>query len=469
MSWRATASPFFYAGSETPVLTRRGAGMELEATSSTCPEGLVHVLSINDLRADESTVRDGNCALDALMKGLWNQGVRNRAVTRVLQSADPIGRARAAGIDWLRANERTEIWDGMQMHTLCRVVSGAVSFREYTDAMARNHEWVDAAFLHAVANAFQVDVCVFQLGVEPVLLGVSLQDSRGGEAPLVPIALVNDFHFWGVVEETAAEVPPVDKGDIWPIQQDQEQSRPRKRRRADQDEASDDGEDPKTFFDRAAQAGQVSSDRAAKELILCQALGRWNPWAAPAQELLEAMEVLASSGCAVDGATVLARADAVLALSYEEAHFEEMPEALKYHKGALYRLLSPAATLRRVLSDRRATTRAFLEACASITAKNHLENLLREGCSRGAEACLRAVVKVGLSSRSTVASTSVAQHSTSRHHASPSSTGLRRGPPVHVAVYRPARCELEDSVVVVALDAAEGAYTQNFCEGLVGP
>jgi len=58
-------------------------------------------------------------------------------------------------------------------------------------------EWVDTAFMHALACAFGVTVLVFQDGVDSAVLGQHQIDGDDGDCDLVvPVALVTDYHFW---------------------------------------------------------------------------------------------------------------------------------------------------------------------------------------------------------------------------------------------------------------------------------
>ena len=61
---------------------------------------------------------------------------------------------------------------------------------------AEDGEWVDAAFMHALACAVGVTILVFQDGVYPTIIGPHLIDGNDGDCDLVvPVALVNGYHF----------------------------------------------------------------------------------------------------------------------------------------------------------------------------------------------------------------------------------------------------------------------------------
>ena len=84
--------------------------------------------------------------------------------------------------------------------------------------MRLDREWVDTAFLHALRQAHGVTVLIVQADTDEALVGGDLVENMGkGLCPnpiMVPVALVNDHHFWGVVpcaDEMA--IGPVDKGE----------------------------------------------------------------------------------------------------------------------------------------------------------------------------------------------------------------------------------------------------------------
>ena len=110
--------------------------------------------------------------------------------------------ARAAAIEWLGQHPGAKLCEGMTVSGLTRAVTGE-DFPSYVQRMQRNGEWVDAAFMHALACAVWVTVLVFQDGVGPAILGPHLMDADNGDSELVvPMALANDYHVWAVLKST---------------------------------------------------------------------------------------------------------------------------------------------------------------------------------------------------------------------------------------------------------------------------
>ena len=71
--------------------------------------------------------------------------------------------ARAAATEWLGQHPGAKLWEGMTVPGLTRAVTGE-DFPSYVQRMQKNGEWVNTAFMHALACAFGVTVLVFQDG-----------------------------------------------------------------------------------------------------------------------------------------------------------------------------------------------------------------------------------------------------------------------------------------------------------------
>ena len=114
-----------------------------------------------------------------------------------MKSGNKVDHLRQVGVSWLEANSGEMIWPGMTVSNLCCRVSGW-TFQEYLAKMRQDGEWADLAFLHALGRAHGVNVVIFQAHMDETLVGEDLQDSAEHEDRIaVPVALVNDHHFWG--------------------------------------------------------------------------------------------------------------------------------------------------------------------------------------------------------------------------------------------------------------------------------
>ena len=175
---------------------------------SQCPPALFAKLTLNGLMPDEATDRQGNCGIDAFARSLMAQMKDGRAAgpsasgrnRRILKkSGDKVALLRRVGVSWLEANASETMWPGMTVAKLCCTVSGW-SFQEYLAKMRQDREWADTAFLHALGRAHGVNVVIFQAHTDETLVGEDLADSAQHEDRAtisVPVALVNDHHFWG--------------------------------------------------------------------------------------------------------------------------------------------------------------------------------------------------------------------------------------------------------------------------------
>ena len=189
-----------------------------------CPPVLFNKLTVNGLMPDEATDRQGNCGIDAFARSLMAQikdkiagasaSARNRR--NLKKSVDKVALLRRVGVSWLEANASETIWPGMTVAKLCCTVSGW-SFQEYVAKMRQDRCWVDTAFLHALGRAHGVNVVIFQAHTDETLVGEDLAESVEHEDRVhiaVPVALVNDHHFWGVLPcADFVAVNPVDKGE----------------------------------------------------------------------------------------------------------------------------------------------------------------------------------------------------------------------------------------------------------------
>ena len=188
-----------------------------------CPPALFDKLTVNELMPDEATDRQGNCGIDAFARSLMAQlkddrvaGSSASATNRrnLKKSIDKVAVLRRVGVSWLEVNASETIWSGMTVAKLCCTVSGW-SFQEYLAKMRQDREWADLAFLHALGRAHGVNVVIFQAHMDETLVGEDLQESAEHEDRIaVPVALVNDHHFCGVLpcgHEVA--VNAVDKGE----------------------------------------------------------------------------------------------------------------------------------------------------------------------------------------------------------------------------------------------------------------
>lgn len=178
-------------------------------TGLPCPQELHDLAKQNGLTITE-TVTDGNCGLHAFAIVLRHAATEtadlasSAAVQKFMRqsSVDAIcNHLRHVAATWMRANKDSEVWEGLSFGQLalamCR--DDRLSYSDYIRKVSLNHTWLDSAGLHALACAYNVDICVFQPSVDPALLGPSLYRSEEPSKAMVCLGMVNDLHFWALL------------------------------------------------------------------------------------------------------------------------------------------------------------------------------------------------------------------------------------------------------------------------------
>eukprot|EP00812_Abedinium_dasypus_P011432 NODE_498_length_1524_cov_2.803268.p1 GENE.NODE_498_length_1524_cov_2.803268~~NODE_498_length_1524_cov_2.803268.p1 ORF type:complete len:436 (+),score=56.79 NODE_498_length_1524_cov_2.803268:192-1310(+) len=196
--------------------------------------------------------------------------------------------------------------------------------------------------------------------------------------------MVDDMHFWGlrpIRTVVPADHPP--NGDVIALPPLKE---------ARKGEATDD-EGPEVDLHVwrqdtiAPERPRMASDEVDSELALCQCLMRWDAFAAPDDGMVNAVQHLAALGSqpAHLGMRCLLRQNVVSQLMYEAAHAEQLPDCMKHHAAARYRLRSNRVTVAHHHSERsRRNVVQLQELIPSITSlRERLDtNCCKEGCLR---------------------------------------------------------------------------------------
>ena len=123
---------------------------------------------------------------------------------------------REVGTKWMQRNADTLMWEGMPFRKIALTMSSETgSFGEHGARLAGDQVWIDASFLHALACHFRADACVWQEGMDQMIVGHSLAAGDSAALDLINIAMVNDLHFWGVqaAPDLSGAAPVDDNGD----------------------------------------------------------------------------------------------------------------------------------------------------------------------------------------------------------------------------------------------------------------
>ena len=253
---------------------------------------------------------------------------------------------RKMGVDWMRRHGDMPVWDGMTFKVLAMSMSGVPkgTYGMHCATLETDKEWIDASLMHALGCVFRVDVALWQEGADVTMVGHSLARLANGVVSsealdMIPIALVNDLHYWGVIP-----IPAEHCGDL-SAQRGDDVRLPQvvdKIRKGSQKMDGDSGSDgdgalvdvlPATSI--IFQRNTMSDADVTKELNFCKVLMHWSPWEPPTDDLETAMAALAGKS---DSARCMLRAQVIEDLAFEAAAGDDLPDAVKYNRGARYRL-----------------------------------------------------------------------------------------------------------------------------------
>ena len=363
--------PYYHAGR----LPRRAAWGPINS----CPASLQDLLAVNNMVLDDTTSRDGNCGISAFTISIMG-AMSSRTSTKKDTSPEarrlgclrrcPHGQrviqARAAGVQWLHENATAKLWENMTVSQLVRHVSGE-DLATYRARMKVNGEWADTVFMHALACAYGVTVLVFQEQCDPAILGPHLHEDLEQDCDVVvPVALVNDYHFWAVVESRLPGLGCTlarDKGEFLAFQSDAAA------REYSLAEMEEDGQEHHPSW--APPPSARSKEEIDKELQFCAILSTWCPWSEPTAQTVHAIQCMAQDSHDSDvSSKCLARRRALQALAYEDAYRDKLPETLRYQRGARRHLLNPKEW--RCAVRNREVTRKYVDACAKLPAMDAL-------------------------------------------------------------------------------------------------
>ena len=305
--------------------------------------GLVQWLAQNQLRLCEETVADGNCGVHAFFLSLADfarhtPGLKTSNSWKQLSKATKttaqlIKHLRGVAVTWMTDNADTSVWDGMRFRDVaCQMSHLQEPYDMHLRRMSSDREWVDASVIHALACVFRVDVAIWQAHADPMLVGHSLL-SQGPAAGLLPIALHNDHHFWGVVVMEADKRAQVDKltaADDWV-------ALPRACPEASRARDNDSDDDYHTTIPMALDMtpAAMNPEEVDAELHLCGCLATWSPWDAPTQQVISSLGAIRTPTTA---RRCMLREQVVGDLIWEASNADALPTRMKYNAAARYRL-----------------------------------------------------------------------------------------------------------------------------------
>ena len=327
------------------------------------------------------TVTDGNCGLDAFWKTAQHLQCCRRqplASLRKLPHAQIVLQLRKLAVDYLRAHQGLELWDGFTLRSLVCATCNDGCFDAYCGRMRRNHQWVDAPILHVLGLACGVDVVIIQEDFI-TLVGASLHDEANSSEPeCLAVCLLNDFHYWATSPLQVAKAwgPAANEKGDW--------LRPA---------VEDDQEDDSTEGWELLPESSAASERVASELALCECLAAWDPFSQPSDRLVSALSQLSQWAPGSDlSASLDARQMCLHQLGAECAAHENLPQALRYQRAERAIRLGLSGALVRFKPSHRAQKMKSISHLAHTISMDQITAALAKTCEQGAEShgCLTA-------------------------------------------------------------------------------
>ena len=331
-------------------------------TQIRCPPRLRQEALLNGLDVVD-VLTDGNCGPDAFGKSmmaatapgshLHASAAFKRFLTRTADVYIMVAYLRDLVCAWMRvrANADSLIWEGVRFKDIALMMSPhEETYDAYVERMSRDREWFDAASMHVLGCVFNVDAQIWQSGMDPAIVGPSCTANPREPLAMIPICMVNDTHYWALCPHVDTLVPYADHGDFLPVpprSADAPSSTPKRQTRAgengDNSDDSSDGDRARQYASIHGHPHRLPEAVVQHELDLCIGLGSWDPWAPPTQELVDAIHRLAAN-TADNGVerplikTCLQRQQVIADLTYEQEHSDSLPDRMKYHASARWRL-----------------------------------------------------------------------------------------------------------------------------------
>lgn len=168
----------------------------------------------NGLLLDQETDLQGNCGLDAVLRGLNRlpESDHSEPTTAVLQILSRYGRGaamqhmREQAVTWLEANKDYELVEGMPLEgfVTCDVVAGFSykSFGDYLRQMRTLQEWIDQTVLYGLSAVYGVSILVFSGANFPDIVAIN----DAGIQPMIHIACGHQYHYWALMHDTEEEI-----------------------------------------------------------------------------------------------------------------------------------------------------------------------------------------------------------------------------------------------------------------------
>ena len=268
------------------------------------------------------------------------------------------------------------------------MASHSGTYGQHCAQMNKDSEWIDASVLHALGCTYKVDIAVWQENQDPMIVGISLSTSAVKEIALINVAMVNDFHFWGLraLPQTLVEIPVPDNGDCMITSKTRKehpkslnidsdgQHDPGSVGSADLVDGDDDldGYDDLSWLRHNPDPRCMDADEMERELRLCNCLVKWDPWSEPTSEILSALQAIGPPSHGSVGCRCMLRTQVIEELSYELTAAADLPDEYKHFPGSKRRLQRNRPQLQAMYAGkkRQGFGKGALEHCNMLTECN---------------------------------------------------------------------------------------------------
>ena len=232
---------------------------------------------------------------------------------------------RSSAVQWITNEKDAELWEGVLIRDFIEATMSTDlgSLAHYLQYMGEPNTWIDAVMMHALACLFKVDVVIFQIGSDTSFVGTSLAEASASTPPLVPVAMANDRHWWGL-SYTSPHEESIFAGDRTdPLYHHL--------RKDHSDESGDQGDADDHVADFCFATTPPNPPQNVEiELNVCLALRSWDAFAEPNADVLASLEALSKTVTPDPAMACAVRSRALEDIAFEDEHYASIPEGLRY-------------------------------------------------------------------------------------------------------------------------------------------
>ena len=171
---------------------------------SALEDAIEKVALLNGFSLDRSTLSNGECGVDAILRNLEWLNLPDAGAREVVAALRLHGREaalsllRAKVVKWLSLHPTTEVLPEVTLTDYVQMDGIYATWKAYLDNIRRPYEWVDTLAFIAASALFKVQFLVLVGNAEPQLLVAPSVILEGRGVPLAAIANIGNFHFYAL-------------------------------------------------------------------------------------------------------------------------------------------------------------------------------------------------------------------------------------------------------------------------------